>query len=48
MVVQLKIETTNKRFLFHLLSFSDLSETITGTAQPGLSVMNILPVPIFV
>jgi len=43
MVVQPLNEKINKRFLFHLLSFSDLSETITGTAQPQITRTTLEP-----
>lgn len=43
MVVKPKNEELNKRFLFYLLSFMDLSETITGTAQPQITRMTLEP-----
>jgi type I restriction enzyme M protein len=33
----------NKRFLYHLLSYSDLSKTITGTAQPQITRTTLAP-----
>ena len=43
MVVKPHNKTIDKRFLFHLLSFSDLSETITGTAQPQITRTTLEP-----
>ena len=43
MVVKPINETINKRFLFHLLSFSDLSETVMGTAQPQITRTTLEP-----
>lgn len=43
MVVKPKSSTVNKMFLYSLLSFSDLSETITGTAQPQITRTTLEP-----
>ncbi|MDR0829174.1 MAG: restriction endonuclease subunit S, partial [Prevotellaceae bacterium] len=43
MVVKPINENIDKKFLFYLLSFSDLSETITGTVQPQITRTTLEP-----
>ena len=43
MVAKLNNETCNKLFLYNILQFSDLTETITGTAQPQITRTTLSP-----
>lgn len=43
MVVKPKSENLNKRFLYYVLSFCDLSSAITGAAQPQITATNLRP-----
>ena len=43
MVAKPKIENLNKLFLYNLLLFTDLNQTITGTAQPQITRTNLEP-----
>ncbi|EMY3558097.1 restriction endonuclease subunit S [Flavobacterium psychrophilum] len=43
MVAKPKLENLNKLFLYNLLLFTDLNQTITGTAQPQITRTNLEP-----
>ncbi len=43
MVTKPKFENLNKLFLYNLLLFTDLNQTITGTAQPQITRTNLEP-----